>query len=391
MFSWKKFKDFLTSTDDNNASQSRVWPQWYVDQNESLSPEELLRQKFIYTRAFKLENDKDLARYNKDTYLYAAIVPSRRGNGDTWDTYCFSYSDNSEAPKEHELWSNEDRLEALRNLVKFERSMLADGNRPFEGSTSNLQHFATSINRHISKENRLVHVDGNALLTDAVEMKLSATSAFYMAAGTKAPTSTWEWFYERYIDSMEQRFPGAGNALQQEKKYSSVVDRSIKLIKVSQKVKQTPQSGDDFIKKIKLLRDAFQTYNDQKDNSVHDVQAQKLLAYACDMTLVVSFLRIGTIIISALDDFNNDGTINQHKIHVLKATNAGLHHLLETQFDMQPEERKAICDVMLRDDDPRGGITPLEVLFAAYPPPAPQPKPPENGGSGRGRGTIIKH
>lgn len=368
------FKNLFGGNDDSTPKK-RVWPTWHVDQNDNLSPEELLRQKFIYTRVFKIENKDDYKRYGRRDYIYAAVVPSGYHNSDNWRSYYFSYNDGDSDPREDSRY-HEDVATSLENMVDFEQNMIARGNKPLEGSTSNLNQFAASLGLYINAKSEICKIDRNDLLKTAVELPRSAVESFYMAAATAAPTSTWEWFYERYIDSMALRFEKSVAALRAETNYAYVMDRSANLIKSCNQLPKSMQS-DNYATKRDALRYASRMGGDSTVDYVSDRQARELFSYAFNMTRLVAILRAGAAIVAKDDDFERDGNVNQKKISLLKSARHAAESLMTDDMGMQPEERKAIVDVMLRGTDPREGVTPLEVLYTAFPPQP--PKPPASG------------
>ncbi len=365
------FKNLFGGNDDGTPKK-RVWPNWHVDQNDKLSPEELLRQKFVYTRVFKIENKDDYKRYGRKDYIYAAVVPSGYHNSDDWRTYHFSYSDGDKDPREDSRY-HEDVATSLENMVDFEKNMIARGNTPLEGSTSNLNQFAASLGMYITAKGEICNVDRSAPIKAAAELPRSAAESFYIAAATKAPTSTWEWFYERYIDSMALRFEKSIEALRTEANYAYVMDRSANLIKSCNALPKSMQS-DNYASKRDALRYAGQTGGKTTVDYVTDRQARALFSYAFNMTRLVALLRAGAVIVAKDDDFDG-GSVNQKKIALLKLVRSAAEGLMKEEMGMQPEERKAIVDVMLRGADPREGVTPLEVLYTAFPPMSKQPEP----------------
>lgn len=370
----------IFGADDDGTPKKRIWPTWHVDQNDKLSPEELLRQKFIYTRVFKIENKDDYKRYGRAEYIYAAVVPSGYQHDNSWRMYYFSYSDGDKDPQEHSR-QHVDASESLESMVEFEKNMIARGNQPLAGSTSNLNQFAASLGQYINDKNRIFSIDRNDILQTATELPRSAVDAFYVAAATQAPTSTWEWFNERYIDSMAKRFEKAVDILRQENTYPYVMDRSSNVIKSCKQLPKSMQT-DNYASRRDALRYAAQTGGNTTVEYINDRNARALFHYAYNMTRLVGILRAGAEIIARNDDFNSDGSVNQHKIALLKSARNAAHSLMESQLGMQAEERKAIVDVMLRGKDVRDGITPLEVLYTAFPP---LPKP----SAGPGPGIII--
>ena len=136
----------IFGTEDDGTPKKRIWPTWHVDQNDKLSPEELLRQKFIYSRVFKIENKDDYKRYGRADYIYAALVPSGYNNDNSWRMYYFTYSDGDKDPRDHARY-HEDVATSLENMVNFEKNMIASGNPALAGSTSNLNHGHRDRNR----------------------------------------------------------------------------------------------------------------------------------------------------------------------------------------------------------------------------------------------------
>ena len=380
----------LFGPEDDGMPKKRVWPNWHVDQNDKLSPEELLRQKFIYSRVFKIENKDDYKRYGRAEYIYAALVPSGYSNDDSMRMSYFTYRDGDKDPEDHRR-SHDDVITSLESMVDFEKSMIARGNLPLAGSTSNLHQFAASLGLYINEKNQIFSVDRNDLLQTATELPRSAVEAFYIAAATKAPTSTWEWFYERYIDSMAARFEKSVEPLRQETNYSYVMDRSSKAITACQKLAKSMHNSS-YANKRDAIRYAAQSNGNSVIEYVTDRQARELFKYAYNMTQLVSLLRTGAALVEQNDDFNDDGSVNQQKIALLKSVRNAAEGVMENELGMQPQERKAIVDVMLRGKDPRDGVTPLEVLFTAFPPKPPEPpkapKPPSSGFGGGITETI---
>lgn len=360
---------------DDTAPKTRLWPQWYVDENDNLSPEELLRQRFIYTRVFKINNDSDYKQYGRHSYIYAAMVPSDYNDGE-YRLYTFTFNKGDTYTNE-DGGGRDDAKSALERLVAFEKKMIAHGNTPLDGTTNNLREFAATQGLYINKDEKVFHVDANGLLNTGVEIARGAAQAFYVAAGTKAPTSSWEWFYERYIDSMGLRFQGAVDALRADPSYLFAIDRSDKLINGARQLQNTIRSGG-----YSTQRDALNYAPQMGGDSLishMDAQSRVLFEYAYNMTRLVAVLRAGSTIVDQHDDFNKDGSVNQQKINLLKTARLAAATIMENVFQMMPQERQAITDVMLRGKDPREAVTPLEVLFTAFPPlslPAPQSSKP---------------
>lgn len=360
----------IFGTEDDGTPKKRIWPTWHVDQNDKLSPEELLRQKFIYSRVFKIENKDDYKRYGRADYIYAALVPSGYNNDNSWRMYYFTYSDGDKDPRDHARY-HEDVATSLENMVNFEKNMIASGNPALAGSTSNLNQFAASLGKYINDKSQIFDIDRNDLLKTATELPRSAVDAFYVAAATSAPTSSWEWFYERYIDSMAKRFETAIEPLRYEANYAYVMDRSNNVIAACHKLAKSMHTAS-YTSKRDALRYAVQAGGNSTIDYVTDRNARELFRYAYNMTRLVSILRAGAAILERDPDFNGDGSVNQQKINLLKSARNAAHGLMESELGMQAEERKAIVDVMLRGKDPREGATPLEVLYTAFPP---MPKP----------------
>lgn len=353
------WKSIFGSDKNDQTPKPRLWPRWYVEENKDLSPEELLRQRFVYTRVFMLKNEADHKKFQHKDYLYYAMTSGRYGF-DGWQGHVFSYDDGDSGPAEHSQ-ERDDAITLLKRLVNFERRMIERGNIPLEGSTNNLHEFAATLGHAIDKTNEVIKIDANDLLNRPVELPRSATQAFYVAAGTKAPTSSWEWFYERYIDSMGQRFPEQVGALCASASYPDVVvhSKTKKLIDMCQKMGIAKYD----ITEMKMREHS--SYNPAELLA----GGRALFTYAYDMTILVAILRAGARIIDSQEDFDRYSRVNTDKIALLRHARDAAYQIMEKNLGMQAGEREAIVDVMLRGKDPRDGITPLETLFAAYPPP----------------------
>lgn len=373
------FKNIFGAPEDSSTPKKRVWPKWHVDENDKLSPEELLRQKFIYGRVFKVENKDQRRLYGNKDYVYVAAAPDNSYNGDGWRVYTFSYNDGDAAPNEEVSRWNEDSTFVLQKIIDFEKSLAARGLKPIEGTTSNLPHFAASVGYCITTDNRVVKIDGNLPITESMSMPRDVAQKFFVAAGTKAPTSSWDWFYERYVDSMVARFGDTIQTLQENNNYQFVIDRSAATLKNYNSLPvAAAKDASAYASKRDAISNMMRNADFRSSEYITDLQARALYDYATTMTCVVSLLRAGSIIVHNEPDMHTNGEINFQKINLLRLIRNNAHDILEQRLGMLEGERDAICDVMLRDGDPRAGVTPLEVLYTAFPPTPKQPEPPKS-------------
>ncbi len=367
------FKKLFGSEDQPVEPKPRVWPKWRVDETVQLSPEELQRQKFYYSRVFLLKNDDDRKRHGGCKFMYVALTPSLSYRDSSWRLHSYAYNDGDHAPKERGEVHVSDPVRAVQQMLDIEQGMIARGNVPLEGSTSNFHLLAISNGDYINGKNEVFHVDGGAALSEKIAMPRTATQAFYHAAGTTAPTSSWEWFYERYVDSLETRFFDKIEKLRRDPNYAYVTERFARTqqnlrLKEDAFAKSAQASIGSRVNvlsdMIQMPRTALVSIADQYMAVKENTEVFSRLVH---LDMLVTILRAGAHVVDHEEDMTDRG-VNYEKLKTLQAVRKAAQIVAMQDLKMGEAETEAVVNVMLRGADPRKGALPLETFFKTFPP-----------------------
>ncbi len=370
---------FNPSAKPDGEPKRRVWPQQHLGTDIPQSPEGFLNAGMVYSRVFELKGD-DQERYKRRFIYMAARHRGKTFGRDAWSVskYVFD-SEEAGTLREVETADHETSETVLRRMLGFEKALQSRGNLPVTGTTQNYTLFASQNSQYVNRINVLITIDPALPLTGNVTLPRPIADRFYSVVGTcDAPLSTWEGFYARYVDILDQpAFASGIDTLRQNVAYEMLIE------KAQEKLNHLNKAKNYFQKDAKLGRAIVSTMTMPVLNSdkyfVYD--------YLLHVSAAVGLLRAGAWAIAHLPD-TQDGALNTAKIALLTAIRDRLEGVLQRDLSLQPAECRQICDIMLKGDDPRGPALPIDSFYKKYSalpaapaekatPPAQAPKPPE--------------
>jgi hypothetical protein len=374
---------FLKSLFNDDAqpagAQRRRWPAQFND-DEALSPEKLLDRRFVYSRVFEMKNREDADKYRR-RYVY--IGAEGKKDRDMWQVkhFCFDAPDDGALHESLAVLldnaivnTHYKRAELPQIFADFEARMASRGNLAVTGSTDNFRLLATRHGTHFDAQGKLFDVDPETPLDiDTTLARHTADRLYALSARAplNEPLDTWEGFYKRYFDLLDQPHISVHfDKLRQQGIYPHNMARCLQSL---DKLKDLKKS---------LARAPYHAAAQAAVFSVlprinNSGEPYGLLTYLTDISVIVGVLRTGADVIQNMPDMTDDG-INLQKIIILKGIRAAMLPFLEQRLGLRENESRKIMDIMLKGADPRGPQWPLETFFQKYPP-MPQTEPPKPG------------
>lgn len=324
------FKDIFGQNAGDDKLKKRVWAQSHFTMPETPGAEAILNNGYVYSRVFELQPG-DL-RKEHGNYLYLGAKRKEMFGKETWDVYYVSYNrDTDTMPREEAVNYGLSSDELVARMAKFEANAKAQGHKPTLGTTENFSTLATRIGMHLSSNGNVFMVDPGAVLTvDSVMTRPIANKFYGGNMLTTAPLSSWEGFYERFVDVLDRpEFADDVEAMRRNEHYYKMV-RSGQLNYLS----AFKELANNILTAINFSYAKTQIINAMPDRryiSYYNKSAGgPLMAYLYHVSTAVGLLRAGAKVIEKMPD-TVDGAINQKKLRILSEIQTQLNdHLQET-------------------------------------------------------------